>query len=199
MRLDQHHLKLLGKKWARYIHMYLSLFGLVLLLFFAVTGFMLNNPDWFGIEETQTRTSSITLPPALVASGDKLALVEKLRKDAGVTGFLDSIDTSDAKSLYLSFKSPGQKFDVQVAKATGETSVSHEWHGFLGRITELHRGNDTGTAWKLVIDATALLLITSILTGVTLWLMVPRWRTYGLAAIALCATTCALIYYFTVS
>jgi len=199
MTLDRHHLKLLGKKWARYIHMYLSLFGLVLLLFFAVTGFMLNNPDWFSLGETQTHTSTVTLSTTLIASGDKLALVEKLRKDAGVTGFLDSYDTSDPKIAFLTFKSPGQKFDVQITRATGEASISHEWHGFLGRITELHRGNDTGTPWKLVIDATALLLITSILTGVTLWLMVPRWRNYGLAAIALCATTCAFIYYFTVS
>jgi hypothetical protein len=196
--MDRHHLRLLSRKWARACHIYLSLFGLVLLLFFAVTGFMMNHPGWFGLDATQTRNYSASLPLSLIQSPDKLAIVEKLRKDAAVTGFLDSY-TIQSSSIFLTFKSPGRQFDIEITRATGEAQITYEWHGLAERITELHRGIDAGPVWRLVIDATSILLITTIATGVTLWLMVPKWRNYGLAAISVCLITCGLIYFLTLA
>jgi len=198
MKFDKHHLRLLSRKWARDFHIYLSLFGLVLLLFFAVTGFMMNHSDWFNLDATQTRNYTAHLPLPLVQSQDKLAIVEHLRHDAAVTGFLDSY-TVRGTSIFLTFKSPGRQFDIEITAATGEAQITYEWHGLADRITELHRGIDAGPAWRLVIDATSILLISSIVTGVTLWLMIPKWRAYGLAAIAVCGVTCGLIYFLAVS
>lgn len=193
MKLDRHHLRLLSRKWARTCHIYFSLFGLVLLLFFAVTGFMMNHPGWFDLDATQTRTYSASLPLALLQNPDKLAIVEKLRKGAAVTGFLETFTVQDA-GIFLTFKSPGRQFDIEITRATGNAQITYEWHGLAARITELHRGADAGPVWQRVIDATSILLITAIVTGVTLWLMVPKWRAYGIAAITVCAITCGLIY-----
>lgn len=198
MKFDHHHLRLLSRKWARTCHIYLSLFGLVLLLFFAVTGFMMNHPSWFGLDATQTRTYSASLPLAMLQNPDKLAIVEKLRKDAAVTGFFESFTIQNA-SIFLTFKSPGRQFDIEITRATGQAQITYEWHGLAARITELHRGTDAGPIWQRVIDATSILLIAAIVTGVTLWLMVPKWRNYGLAAIGVCAVTCGLIYFLAVS
>lgn len=197
MKLDHHHLRLLSRKWARTLHIYLSLFGLVLLLFFAVTGFMMNHPGWFGLDDTQTRDYSAQLPLSIIGAQDKLAIVEKLRSDAAVTGFLDSYSVQGA-SIFLTFKSPGRQFDIEITRATGEAQITYEWHGLAARITELHRGIDAGPVWRRVIDATSILLMTTIVTGVTLWLMVPKWRNYGIAAILVCVVTCGLIYFLAV-
>jgi hypothetical protein len=198
MTFDKHHLRLLSRKWARNFHIYLSLFGLVLLLFFAVTGFMMNHPAWFDLDGTQTRNYSANLPLPIVQSQDKLAIVERLRKDAAVTGFLDSFAVKDT-SIFLTFKSPGRQFDIEITRATGQAQITYEWHGLAARITEMHRGTDAGPAWRLVIDSTSILLITTIVTGVTLWLMVPKWRAYGITAITVCTVTCGLIYFLAIS
>lgn len=198
MTFDRHHLRLLSRKWARTLHIYISLFGLVLLLFFAITGFMMNHPGWFNLDATQSRNYTAKLPLNIIQAQDKLAIVESLRKDAAVTGFLDSYSTQDA-SIFLTFKSPGRQFDIEITRSTGEVQISYEWHGLADRITELHRGIDAGPTWRLVIDATSILLMTIILTGITLWLMVPKWRAYGIAAISSCAVLCGFIYYFAVS
>ena len=194
MNINRHHLRLLSRKWARTCHIYLSLLGLVLLLFFAVTGFMMNHPDWFGLDKTKNRIYSASLPMTIVQTQDKLALVEWLRKNAAVTGFLDSYTVQD-ESIFLTFKSPGRQFDIEITRATGKAQITHEWHGLTARITEMHRGTDAGPAWRLVVDATAIFLITTIVTGVTLWLMVPKWRTYGIAVIVASTVTCGIVYF----
>jgi hypothetical protein len=198
MTFDQHHFRLLSRKWARTLHIYISLFGLVMLLFFAVTGFMMNHPDWFDLDGTQTRDYTANVPIPLVQTADKLTIVEWLRKNAEVTGFLDSFK-AQGSSIFLTFKSPGRQFDIEITRSTGQAQISYEWHGLAGRITELHRGIDAGPVWRLVIDATSILLITVIVTGVTLWLMVPKWRAYGIAAITVSTITCGLIYLLAVA
>ena len=44
-------------KWAHTIHVYATLFGFTLLLFFAVTGFLLNHEDWFGLDKPRENHS----------------------------------------------------------------------------------------------------------------------------------------------
>lgn len=77
-------------KISRLVHVYLTLFGLVLILFFSVTGFMLNHESWF-LPKVKDRTLPVrmgTLPKKLLEPLDKLAVVEALRRDFGVSGFL---------------------------------------------------------------------------------------------------------------
>jgi len=72
--------------------------------------------------------------------------------------------------------------------------VSIETHGFAGRLVELHRGTEAGPAWRLVIDATAILLLLSSFTGLVLWLLVPKGRPLGIAALAACTVVCVAVY-----
>ena len=117
-----------------------------------------------------------------------------MRKDFGATGALDSFDARDDQ-LDLVFKSPGRRTEASITRADGHTEISIETHGFAGRFVELHRGTDAGPAWRLVIDATAVLLLLSSITGLVLWLLVPKWRPLGLASLAVSAVICGIIYF----
>ena len=45
--------------WSRWAHIYLSMFGLAVILFFSVTGLTLNHPDWFFDEQTIQSSGSL--------------------------------------------------------------------------------------------------------------------------------------------
>ena len=192
--MTSHHFRLLFKKWSRLIHIYLSMLGLLAVVFFSITGIMLNHEEWFGFAEPRVKKNEGTVPVALLAAPDKLGIVEKLRKDFGATGALDSFDVRDDE-LALVFKSPGRRTEAAITRADGHAEVSIETHGFAGRFVELHRGTEAGPAWRLVIDATAILLLLSSLTGLVLWLLVPKWRPLGIVALVVCAGVCVAVYF----
>ncbi len=191
--MTSHHFRLLFKKWSRLIHIYLSMLGLLAIVFFSITGIMLNHEEWFGFAEPRVKKSEGTVPVALLAVPDKLGIVEKLRKDFGATGALESFDVRDDE-LALVFKSPGRRTEATIARADGHADVSIETHGFAGRFVELHRGTEAGPAWRLVIDASAILLLLSSFTGLVLWLLVPKWRPLGIVALVVCAGVCVAVY-----
>ncbi len=193
MNMTRHHLRLLFKKWARLLHIYLSMLGLLAILFFSITGLMLNHEEWFGFAEPRMQKTEGSLPAELLHEPDKLGIVERLRKDFGATGALDSFEVRDDQ-FDLVFKSPGRRTEAAITRADGHADVSIETHGFAGRFVELHRGTDAGPAWRLVIDASAILLLLSSFTGLVLWLLVPKWRPLGLAALVVCAIVCIGVY-----
>ncbi|MFO0863196.1 MAG: PepSY-associated TM helix domain-containing protein [Gemmataceae bacterium] len=87
-------------KWSRSLHVYLTLFGFVLLLFFAITGFMLNHEDWF----LPRQATEGTIPTEWLRTPEEQEkIVEKLQGDFGVQGDLELFEPS-ADSLRVVFK-----------------------------------------------------------------------------------------------
>jgi hypothetical protein len=116
-------------KWTRTFHIYLALLGLLLVLFFAATGFMLNHPDWFGLRESQVRTEKGTLPVTLLEPLDKLMVVERLRNEFGVTGAVDMFEVEET-FLRIVFKSAGRQTEAMIQAVqpeAGQTEVTYEW------------------------------------------------------------------------
>lgn len=150
-------------KTARTIHVYLTLFGLTLILFFAVTGFMLNHTEWFLPDDTKleamTRRESCVLPldkladkklPQPTADGevsdkDKLAIVESLRKEFDVRGELSSFafvkDDNDKQQIKAEFKRAGGETSATIDVETAKTEVASVYQGWAIVMTDLHRGN----------------------------------------------------------
>ena len=56
-----------GNRLVRLLHVYISMFMLVIMLFFTVTGITLNHPDWFSSFQTHTKTT-INVPIEFQAS-----------------------------------------------------------------------------------------------------------------------------------
>src|SRR5262245_56610703 len=96
-------------KWARTTHLYVTLFGLALLAFFAVTGFMLNHEDGFSTPEPHTRLATGTVPPEMLQTPvDRLAVVEMLRKDFGASGLVQSFE-EEGDEVRVMPQAPGHR------------------------------------------------------------------------------------------
>ena len=171
-------------KWARLVHVYLTLFGCLLILFFAITGFILNHEEWFGTDGPHITTAQGTVPTGLLQKPDKLEIVELLRKDYGVRGTLEAFDV-DEDRLRVVFKGPGRSDEAEIQRADGQMTVTHESRGVVGLVTDLHRGKSTGPTWALVIDGVCVLLLIVSTTGLILWQSLRSRGRYGLVVMAL--------------
>ncbi len=65
-------------------------------------------------------------------------------------------------------------------------------------MNDLHKGRDTGSTWKWLIDASAVLLSLVSLTGLMLIVFLYKRRTAGLSAAAIGLLLCLLLYRFVV-
>lgn len=172
--------------WTRTLHIYLTMFGLVLLFFFSLTGFALNHDRWFSLDEPRIRERATTLPADVARTGDRLALVEQLRKNEGARGEVMSIDEDDTERR-VQFTSPGRKVEFTIERDSGQTNVHEEIRNALAFLTDLHTGKSAGDAWRRVIDATSIFLFLASLSGVILWISLPKRRKLGVAALV-CGT-----------
>lgn len=170
----------------RWLHLYLSLLGFTALLFFAITGLTLNHPTWLGADTQRVSEFSgklehswLTLPnitddPA--QSVDRLNVVEHLRAEHGLRGAVSEFRVDDYECLVL-FRGPAYAVDVVVNRETGEYSATQTVMGLVAIMNDLHKGRDSGLAWSLVIDASAILTAMVSITGLVLlfWLRRRRW------------------------
>jgi hypothetical protein len=159
------------------------MFGLLVLLLFGLTGFTINHEEWFGATRPRVTDAEGTTPAALLASADALLIVEHLRSTWKISGAMTDYDASGEK-VSVSFKEPGQLWEFEIEKSTGRTRAHGEAYNFTAVINNLHRGRYAGPAWRWVIDVSALLIVLASVTGLVLFLALPRRRMLGLAAFA---------------
>jgi hypothetical protein len=120
-------------------------------------------------------------------------VIEALRARHGARGALSTFD-SDGEELRVELRGPGRRFEAVIMLATGEMTTTTEMRPFLIRLDDLHRGKDSGIAWSWLIDLSAVLLLLGALTGITLWIALPKRRTLGLIALGLGVGVCVLVY-----
>jgi hypothetical protein len=165
----------------RTIHIYVTMFAFLLMMFFAVTGVVLNHEDWIAGQLVRRDTSAV-LPMTLMKEPDKLMIVERLRADFGAIGAVSTFDVDDA-TLHIELKGPGRHTEADVDRKSGKLTIGVERRGFLMRLDDLHRGKDSGIAWRWVLDVSAILLFVGSLTGILMWWALPRRRKWGVASL----------------
>jgi hypothetical protein len=178
----------------RTLHIYLTMLGCFLLFFFSLTGFMLNHSEWFGLEEVRTSKTSGRLSFGILNPVDKLAVVESLRSDYGIQGALDSFET-DGDECRLVFKRPGSRWEAIVQRNTGHVAVTTECRGVAALLTDLHKGASSGSSWRFVIDATSGFLFLASLSGLVLWISLPRRRRIGVGALIAGVALSLVVYW----
>jgi hypothetical protein len=187
----------------RWLHIYVSMFGLASILFFGVTGLTLNHPDWFFAGEESTFEARGEMDPKWLQAEPspndpmqvaRFEIVEHLRSTNGVRGPAEfSVD--DLECL-VTFKGPGYAADATIDRETGKYEVNQTYHGFLAVINDLHKGRDTGAAWSVLIDVSAVLMTVISLTGLVLLFYLKLRRKPGLIVGLIGTVAVALVYWF---
>ena len=96
--------------------------------------------------------------------------------------------------ISLGFKAPRDSWEIEIDKKTGAATARQETFNTIALLNNLHRGRYSGPAWSWVIDASAVLILLACVTGVILWLGLPRRRRLGIAATLLGAAATLLVF-----
>ena len=184
-------------KLSRWLHIYGSMASFAIVLFFSLTGITVNHQDWFADQQVTSQGRG-TVPAASLhtkdAPGvDKLDIVESLRRTHGIRGALSDLRV-DETQVDVAFKGPGYAADVVIDRATGQYELTEVKMGFWALVNDLHKGRDTGDAWRVLIDISAGVLVFISLTGLILLYFIHKHRTAGAVLIVVGAVLSYGVY-----
>lgn len=186
------------QRWSRTLHVYASMVCFVVVLFFALTGITLNHPTWvFGSAGSQSTVTG-TLP-ADWKKGDQvdwLRVAEYLRSTHDLRGTAGD-NTADALTAFISFKGPGYEADVQIDAETGTYQVQTAEKGFLAVMNDLHKGRDTKSSWRWLIDVVGGILAFVSLSGLVLQLVLRKRRRSSMITAGVGAAAVLVLGYLT--
>lgn len=155
-------------------HGYLSAFAFLTLIFFAITGLLLNHPEWIEAKGEQPEAErTVQLAPADLAAARQAAdpsraLAELVRKQAPLIGSYQSGEVIDEEAM-IRLEGPKGSSDIALDLATGQAEVTIKKARLIDTLNELHRGKNSGAAWKAVIDISAILVLALSIIGYVLF------------------------------
>lgn len=181
---------------ARYVHGWLSAFAFLVLVFFSVTGLLLNHPDWFEPAKEET-TQRLTLPEDVLKSvqgqeNPSDEILEFVRSEHHLVGRYKSSEVMDDEVM-IHLESPAGSSDVWVTLDNGETEITTKPASTVSLINELHRGKNASVAWSWLIDISAILILLLSIAGYILFLSI---KTRLVTHLTLTAVSIALLIIF---
>lgn len=182
---------------SRTLHIYMTLLALMMILFFSISGFILNHQEWFAADTISQRTETITLPEEIYRHGDRLVVVEYLRNHAHARGQVAHFDQNE-EEIKIIFTGPGRRTEAFIEKNDGRAEITHDTQGLAAILMDLHQGKGTGMAWKLILDISVGLLFLGSITGLILFLVLPRRRIPGTIALIAGTLACLAVYFLAV-
>jgi hypothetical protein len=156
---------------------------LAALLLFCITGITLNHADVIGASPTVTRKSA-QLDEELRAAlgGDPSGksvpkpLADWIEQNFDIQAHSAGIEWSP-EELYVSAPGPGRDAWVSIDRLSGEVTSESTDRGWIAYFNDLHKGRNTGLAWKIFIDVVAAACVFFSLTGLVLLWIQARQRT----------------------
>ncbi len=178
---------------SRYVHGWLSAFAFLTLLFFSVTGLLLNHPEWFEPAKTE-QTTQLILPESILKSikqqeNPSDTILNYVRQQQNVVGRYQSSEVMD-NEVMIRLESPAGATDIWVMADTGETEITQKPASTVSMLNDLHRGKNSGLAWSWLIDISAIIVIALSLVGYILFLSI---KTRLVTHLVLTAASLALI------
>ena len=178
---------------SRYVHGWLSAFAFLTLLFFSVTGLLLNHPEWFEPAKTE-QTTQLILPESILKSikqqeNPSDTILNYVRQQQNVVGRYQSSEVMD-NEVMIRLESPAGATDIWVMADTGETEITQKPASTVSMLNDLHRGKNSGSAWSWLIDISAIVVIALSLVGYILFLSI---KTRLVTHLVLTAASLALI------
>ncbi|TDO28229.1 PepSY-associated TM helix domain-containing protein [Sediminibacterium goheungense] len=190
--------KKLTARYSRWLHIYLSMFSFLIVLFFSVTGITLNHLEWFDESIEKENKINGNIPADWVNAADtvkikKLEVVEFIRKQYAIKGYVSDFMIQEDRCL-VSFRGPGYSADAFINRQDGTMQLTELKLGAIAIMNDLHKGRDSGNAWKWVIDASAVFLIIVSLSGLVMLFFLKKKRVNGVLIALLGGILCYLIY-----
>jgi len=158
---------------SRMLHAYLSAVAFLTLMFFSVTGILLNHPEWFRGTRRAAEERVVTLAPAELAAALRApapaeALAAAVGRHTALRGGFKSGELlGDEASLRL--EGVTGTTDVTIDLRDGRAEVAIERATAVAVLNDLHRGKNAGAAWAAVIDVSAVLVLGLSLLGYILF------------------------------
>lgn len=193
--------------WLKTLHRWhwiSSAVSLIALLLFAVTGITLNHAAQIEAE-ARVVTVNETLPPSVLRTmEDKHAADAALPPSArdwiaqemGIDTAGRSVEWSDGEA-YVSLPKPGGDAWLSIDRATGAIEYERTDRGWVAWLNDLHKGRNTGVAWRWFIDLFAVACLLFALTG--LWLLQlharQRGKTWPLVALGVAVPALLIILF----
>jgi len=158
---------------ARDWHGYLSAFAFLALLFFSITGVVLNHPEWTRGSSAPLSEKALKLSPAQVAAikaakepGRELAKIAADQVD--LVGEYKAGELSGPE-IFVRLQSARGSSDLRGNLEMGEIQTTVEKASAVSVLNDLHRGELAGTAWRLLIDVMGAVLIVMSIIGYILF------------------------------
>ncbi len=182
--------------WQRFwrtVHIYISMFVLLIFLFFALTGITLNHPEWQLAAGKSAQSQQLQLPESLqrlpfgedALENAKAAgqIADWLRTEHQVEGAVFAFNYEpDEQLLELDFKQPAGFANAQIELTAGAVQLDLEFAGYLTLLNDLHKGRYAGSAWKWLIDIVAVCCLIFAISGFYLLWRQPSRRFWGIQA-----------------
>ena len=194
--------------WSRWLHIYLSMLSLAVILFFSATGLTLNHPEWFFSEQTTQATGR--LDPSWLNTGSadpetwdeydfsheikKLEVAEFLREKHSLRGKASDFLAFE-NECELTFQGPGYVAIARLKRNTGTYTVDVTTSDLVTVVNDLHKGRHTGQGWSFVIDISAVVGTLVAVTGFLLIFFLRLRRGKGLIVFAAGSLLFLVMYY----
>lgn len=178
-------------------HGYLSAVAFLALIFFAITGLLLNHPDWLaGERETSREALSLDRPTIAAArAGDDppRALADAVDRMSALTGaYSDGAIEEDQATI----RTEGVRgtSDVTIDLRSGRTEIVTEKADAVAIFNELHRGTLSGPIWRTLIDIIAILVASLSVVGFVLFFSLKYRMKTSLTITVAGAATLVLVF-----
>jgi hypothetical protein len=158
---------------SRMLHAYFSAFAFLALFFFSATGILLNHPEWFEAYQPAEHKVAFALSSAELAAAKSSpdrgrALAAAAARHASLPGAYASADI-DGREALVRLEGPKGASDLTIDLATGKADGRVTRPNLMALIQDLHRGKNSGAAWRWVIDLSAWLVLVLSLIGYVLF------------------------------
>ena len=170
----------------RWLHVYASMIAFVVILFFGATGLLLNHPSWLWGDEEVTTILEGNLPESVIVDDGRiefLSVSEFFRSEHGVGGDVTNFDQIGNEGS-INYTAPGYGVSARFDVTDLSYRITVREEGFVNAMRDLHTGSDSGSAWSLVIDVSAVFLVVVAVTGLAIQLLMKKRRTTALAWMA---------------
>lgn len=165
-------------------HWISSAISLVGMLLFTITGITLNHPSEITVEPTVT-TLTAEIPSDMLVSLNEQTTEEDAPLPRELSKWLSgqfgkTVGSRPAEwseeEIYLSMQGPGSDAWLAIDRETGFVEYEHTNRGWISYFNDLHKGRNTGVAWKWFIDIFAVATLIFCITGLFLLYFHARHR-----------------------